>query len=75
LDKSQSTNTPITVNFPTAGDYLLEASCAGESSERLIRIVDWSWLSIEKLERREVTPIASGHQICGSVIEQVSEPT
>jgi hypothetical protein len=53
----------------------VEASCAGESSERLIRIVDWSWLSIEKLERREVTPIASGHQICGSVIEQVSEPT
>jgi hypothetical protein len=75
LDKSQSTNTPIAVNFPTAGDYLVEASCAGESSERFIRIVDWSWLSIEKPERREVTPIASGYQICGSVIKQVSEPT
>jgi hypothetical protein len=73
LDKSQSTNTPIAVNFPTPGDYLVEASCAGESSERFIRIVDWSWLSIEKPERREVTPIGSGHQICGSIIEPGSE--
>lgn len=73
LDKSQSTNTPIAVNFPTAGDYLVEASCASESSERFIRIVDWSWLSIEKPKRREVTPIASGHQICGSIIEPGSE--
>ncbi|HEY9669971.1 MAG TPA: hypothetical protein V6D11_00820 [Waterburya sp.] len=73
LEKSQSPNIPIAVNFPTPGDYLVEASCAGESSERFIRIVDWSWLSIEKLERREVTPIASGHQICGSIIEPGSE--
>lgn len=73
FEKSQSMNTPITINFPTAGDYLVEASCASESSERFIRIVDWSWLSIEQPERREITPIASEHQICGSIIEPSSE--
>lgn len=73
LENLQNTNTPISVKFPSTGDYLVEASCAGESSERFIKIVDWSWLSIEEPKRREVVPIGSGHNICGSVIEQVSE--
>lgn len=73
LDKLQITNTPISINFPSPGDYLVEATCAGEPSERFIKIVDWSWLSIEEPKRREVVPIGSGHSICGSVIEQVSE--
>ncbi|MDL5053457.1 hypothetical protein QQ056_07865 [Oscillatoria laete-virens NRMC-F 0139] len=73
LEKPQSTNTPIAINFPTPGEYLVEAKCADESSEQFIRIVDWSCLSIEKLERREVIPIASIHQICGTIIEPISE--
>ncbi len=70
LDKSQSTNTPISIDFPGLGDYLVKATCQGESTERFIRIIDWTWLSIEKPQLREITPIALGHHICGSLIEE-----
>ncbi|MEH2229772.1 MAG: hypothetical protein V7K71_09015 [Nostoc sp.] len=72
IERSQSTNTPISVNFPSSGDYVVKATCAGESTERLVKIVDWSWLGIEKPQRCEITPISSGNYICGSVIQTVS---
>ncbi|MEH1768413.1 MAG: hypothetical protein V7L27_29605 [Nostoc sp.] len=72
IERSQSTNTPISVNFPSSGDYVVKATCAGESTERLVKIVDWSWLGIEKPQRYEIMPISSGNYICGSVIQTVS---
>lgn len=72
IERSQSTNTPISVNFPSSGDYVVKATCAGESTERLVKIVDWSWLGIEKPQRCEIMPISSGNYICGSVIQTVS---
>ncbi|NJR17203.1 MAG: hypothetical protein HC785_16795 [Calothrix sp. CSU_2_0] len=72
IERSQSTNTPISVNFPSSGDYVVKATCAGESTERLVKIVDWSWLGIEKPQRCEITPISFGNYICGSVIQTVS---
>lgn len=72
LAKAQSTNTPISVDFPSSGDYLVEATCGGELSQRFVKIVDWSWLSIEKSSRREELPIGSGHYICGSIIKPIS---
>ncbi|MHC5726944.1 MAG: hypothetical protein ACYTXY_22960, partial [Nostoc sp.] len=72
IERSQSTNTPISVNFPCSGDYVVKATCAGESTERLVKIVDWSWLGIEKPQRYEIMPINSGNYICGSVIQTVS---
>lgn len=65
----QSTNIPILVNFPSTGDYLVKATCGGESSERFVRIVDWSCLSIEEPSSHELMPIGSRHNICGSVIQ------
>lgn len=73
IERSQSTNTPISVNFPSSGDYVVKATCAGESTERLVKIVDWSWLGIENPQRCEITPISSGNYICGSVIQPVSQ--
>ncbi|MCC5637614.1 hypothetical protein LC593_17565 [Nostoc sp. CHAB 5844] len=72
FERSQTTNTPVLVNFPSSGDYIVMATCAGESTERFVKIVDWSWLSIEKPQRCEITPISSGNYICGSVIQSVS---
>lgn len=73
LERSQNTNTPTSIKFPGPGNYLVEATCASESSQRFVRIIDWSHLSIQEPERREVVPVSSEHHICGSVIEQVSE--
>ena len=72
IERSQTTNTPTTINFPSSGDYVVKATCAGESTERLVKIVDWSWLGIEKPQRCEIMPISSGNYICGSVIQTVS---
>ncbi|MEG4396739.1 hypothetical protein [Microcoleus sp. BROC3] len=69
----QSTNIPIVVNFPSVGDYLIKATCGGESSERFVRIVDWSSLSIEEPSSCEVMPIGSSHNICGSVLQSLAQ--
>ncbi|MEH2260299.1 hypothetical protein [Nostoc sp.] len=70
LDSLQSTNTSITLDFAHPGDYLIEATFAGESSQRLVKIVDWNYLDIEKCVHREVIPINSAYHIFGSVIQQ-----
>ncbi|OYD89815.1 hypothetical protein CDG76_33985 [Nostoc sp. 'Peltigera membranacea cyanobiont' 210A] len=70
LESSQSTNTSITLDFAHPDDYLIEATFAGESSQRLVKIVDWNYLDIEKYVLREVMPINSAYHIFGSVIEQ-----
>lgn len=72
LDKSQSTNIPISVEFPSLGDYVVKATCGGEVTERFVKTVDWSLLSTEEPQRREMMPIGYGNYICGSVIKQVS---
>ncbi|MEH2417793.1 hypothetical protein [Nostoc sp.] len=70
LESSQSINTSITLDFPNPGDYLIEANFAGESSQRLVKIVDWNDLAIEQYVHREVMPINSTYHIFGSVIQQ-----
>lgn len=72
FERSQATNTPTTINFPSSGDYFVKATCGGESTERFVKIVDWSWLGIEKPQHCEITPISSGNYICGSVIQSIS---
>ncbi|GAA6621965.1 hypothetical protein [Scytonema sp. NUACC26] len=74
LDKLQNTNTPTLVDFPSSGDFLIQATCGNESTERFVRIVDWSSLSIEKLKCHEVIPVGCGHHICGTVIKPITEP-
>jgi len=72
MDRLQSTNTPISVDFPSPDDYLVKATCGSESTERFVKIADWSLLSVEEPQRREIMPIGLGHYICGSVIKKVS---
>jgi hypothetical protein len=72
LESSQSTNTSITLDFAHPGDYLIEATFAGESSQRLVKIVDWNDIDIEKYVHQEVMPINSAYHIFGSVIQQSS---
>ena len=52
LESSQSTNTSIALDFSHPGNYLIEATFAGESSQRLVKIVDWNYLDIEKSVHR-----------------------
>jgi hypothetical protein len=63
----QKTNIPISLNFSTPGEYIIEATHAGESSERLIQIVDWDKLSMTTPQNREMLSIGD-KQICGSII-------
>lgn len=72
FEQSQSTNTPVSVKFPSSGDYVVKASCGGESIESFVKILDWSRLGIEKPQRCEITSISPGNNICGSVIQPVS---
>lgn len=72
LDGAVDTNTPISIDFPTPGEYLIEATCGSELSQRFVKIVDWSLLPIEQPLRYEELPICSGHHICGSLINSVS---
>ena len=74
LDESQSTNTPLSIEWSNPGDYLVEASYASEYTERLVKIVDWSQLTLEIPGHQELLLIGSS-QIFGSVIETVSEPS
>jgi hypothetical protein len=70
LENSQSINTSIMLDFAHPGDYLIEASFAGELSQRLVKVVDWNYLEIEKCVHREVMLINSAYHILGSVIQQ-----
>ncbi len=67
FEKSQDINKPFVVDFPTLGEYLVEATYASESSERLIQIVGWDQLSMTAPQTRETLSIGE-EQICGSVI-------
>lgn len=73
LDKQESANTAISVELLSAGDYLVSATCGSESTQRFIKIVDWSSLAIEKIQCREIMSIDSGNYICGSIIKSISE--
>ena len=73
LDKSESTNTQISVEFLSPGDYLISATCVRESTRRFIKIVDWNNLVMEKPQHREIMPIGSGNYICGSVVKPISK--
>ncbi|MEH2236917.1 hypothetical protein [Nostoc sp.] len=71
LESSQSTNTSIRLDFSDPGHYLIEATFAGELSQRLVKIVDWDELAIEKYVHPEVMAINSEYHIFGSVIGQI----
>ncbi len=73
LDKWHSTNTPISVEFPSPSEYLVKAIYENQSSERFIKIVNWDFLGIEKKTDFQFMLIDANYRICGSVIEQVSE--
>jgi len=66
------TNTPISLNFKMPGEYLVEATYASESSDRVIQIVGWDQLSMTALQTCETLSIGD-EQICGSVIYSLNK--
>jgi len=39
--KSYSSNTAMSFNFPSAGEFIIRANCLGETSQRLIKLINW----------------------------------
>jgi hypothetical protein len=70
LEKSQTTNIPIKIDFSHPGDYLIIASIAGESTQRLIKIVDWQSVDLENNYDYQVITINSNYNIRGSLIQE-----
>jgi len=73
LDRSQSMNTPTSVEFTSVGDYLVEAFWGSELTQSFVTIVDWSTLPIEEPTSREMMPVSSLYHICGSTIKTFFE--
>lgn len=73
LNKSVSTNKPLPLNWKP-GEYLIEASCEADVTERLIKIVDWNDLPIKVPAVRERSVVGSW-QVCGSWIELIDQPS
>ncbi|MEB3151754.1 MAG: hypothetical protein VKL60_22400 [Sphaerospermopsis sp.] len=70
LEKSQTTNIPIKINFPHTGDYLIEANVAGESTQRLFKIVSWQDIDKKENYEHQVINIYSNYTICGALIKE-----
>ncbi|MCT7963465.1 hypothetical protein NG791_22575 [Laspinema sp. D1] len=74
-ESQETTNTPISVNFPSPGEYQVTVTCMGKECERSVEIIPWSDLSCQDKNqdptRQEWMPIGSGYRICGSVIQPV----
>jgi hypothetical protein len=70
LEKSQTTNIPISVNFPEYGDYLITASVHGEITQRFIKIVNWQNIDRREKYQSQFININANYQICGSLIQQ-----
>ncbi|APB34450.1 hypothetical protein GlitD10_2121 [Gloeomargarita lithophora Alchichica-D10] len=39
--KSYPSNTPMSFNFPSVGEFMIRANCLGETSQRLIKLINW----------------------------------
>jgi len=44
--KSYSSNIPNSINFPSAGEFMIRANCLGETSQRLIKLINWENIDI-----------------------------
>jgi len=52
--KAYSSNTPISFNFPSAGEFIIRANCLGETSQRLIKLINWDDVDITLQNQLEV---------------------
>jgi len=52
--KSYSSNTPTSFNFPSAGEFMIRANCLGETSQRLIKLINWDDVDITLQNQLEV---------------------
>lgn len=50
LDKRCSSNTPITINFSSLGNFIIRASCQGQFAQKLISTVNWNSIDFERTE-------------------------
>ena len=72
MDQPQPINAPFTVPWPRPGDYLIEASCAGQTDERLVKLAGWQELKVEH-EGQPYTTKIGGSQICGAALVEDPE--
>ncbi|MBD2580160.1 hypothetical protein [Oscillatoria sp. FACHB-1406] len=72
VSKSINTNVSLTIEFIETGDYLIEASCSGESTELLAKIINCNQLSLNPPQEREYS-VFDSFRICGSIIK-ISAP-
>ncbi len=75
-EDSQERDKPISFNDCCfePGDYLIEASRAGETVERFVKIIDWHQLPLLSPPSTKETLNINGWQICGSIIQPLSSP-
>ncbi|MBD2693204.1 hypothetical protein [Anabaena catenula] len=70
LEKTQTTNISLKIDFSHPGDYLIIASVAGESTQRLVKIVAWQNVDLENHYEYQIINLNSNYNICGSLIQE-----
>jgi hypothetical protein len=70
LEKSQMTNIAVKHDFSYPGDYLIAASIGSESTQRLVKIVDWQNIDLENNQKYQIININPTYNICGSLIQE-----
>ncbi|NJO94223.1 MAG: hypothetical protein HC820_07480 [Hydrococcus sp. RM1_1_31] len=68
LERSQKTNQPMPLDVPRQGTYLIKATHAKESVERLVSILDWRHLEIALPDRQQRSSIREEYFMQGSII-------
>lgn len=48
--QSCPSNTAIRIEFPSSGNFLVQASCQGQSAQRLVKLVDWESIDLRSKE-------------------------
>ncbi len=70
LEQEQPTNCPFAVEWPGAGDYLIEVTGTNENPHRrLVSIVPWEKIHKMDFNQIEGTNI-NGKRVCGALIEE-----
>ncbi len=65
------TNQALIIEWNEPGDYRIEVSCAGESTQRLVKLIDWNALTVGKLAKWQET-LLGGSVWRGALKQEVS---
>jgi len=71
IEQPHDTSVPFDIEWPGPGDYRIEAVCAGDRAERLVKIIPWEHLHLAAPEHRESVSIGDW-RVCGATVELVA---